>query len=122
MNAIAIFFKLAQRQGEIKRAISVFQSIRSPLTELIDLCRSLLGELGALDEPFSAPLAKYDTRWVQSSLNAVIGSKLVVDGDLGEATQTAVKAFQRTNPPLKVDGFPGVQTAAVLAQKMQELN
>ena len=118
MNPINIFFQLAYRQADIRRAFKIYQTIKSPLTELIDLCRSILGDVGMLDEqanPDPSPLAVYDTKWVQRSLNELMDAGLTVDGDLGIATVNAVKRFQAAHPPLKVDGSPGVQTAAAIA-------
>ena len=118
MNPINIFFQLAYRQADIRRAFAIYKTIKSPLTELIDLCRSILGDIGMLDEqanPDPSPLAVYDTKWVQRSLNELMDAGLTVDGELGVATVNAVKRFQAANPPLRVDGSPGVQTAAAIA-------
>jgi hypothetical protein len=40
-----------------------------------------------------------------------------VDGQLGPRTAAAVRAFQRDNPPLKIDGICGPKTRAKLTQK-----
>lgn len=52
-------------------------------------------------------------RWVQSSLNRIMGANLAVDGISGPATRRAVIAFQRSRG-LAADGIPGPRTAAAL--------
>lgn len=50
---------------------------------------------------------------LQQNLNKVMGSKLVVDGDFGSATDAAVRAFQKKYH-LTVDGQYGPASAAVM--------
>ncbi|MFG2036575.1 peptidoglycan-binding protein [Dactylosporangium sp. NPDC048998] len=50
---------------------------------------------------------------LQTNLNTVMKSGLVVDGQFGPATQTALKAFQ-TKYGLEVDGIYGPKSAAVM--------
>ena len=52
-------------------------------------------------------------RWVQTALNRVIGTRLVVNGALDPPTRSAIRAFQRRQrlPP---NGFPGPRTLALL--------
>lgn len=57
-------------------------------------------------------------KWLQKSLNA-LGATLVVDGDFGEATDSALKSFQRKykdekGNALDVDGIYGHHTARAL--------
>jgi Putative peptidoglycan binding domain len=52
-------------------------------------------------------------RWVQSSLNRVMGLRLAVDGIMGPATRSAVRSFQQRHG-LTVDGIVGPQTEAKL--------
>ncbi len=37
-----------------------------------------------------------------------------IDGKFGKSTEAAVKAYQKANPPLRIDGIVGVKTRAVL--------
>jgi len=53
---------------------------------------------------------------IQKMLNQVLSAKLKVDGIFGEATEQAVKNFQRQKG-LKVDGIVGHQTSGVLEQE-----
>lgn len=124
MNPIAIFFRLVGRQADIRRALAIYGQIKDPLTELIDIIRSLMADVGLLGSVpgFSETLLSgYDTKWVQESLNR-LGANLTIDGNLGPATVEAVKKFQEKHPPLKVDGSPGVQTAAALAAELDKLD
>ena len=52
-------------------------------------------------------------RWVQSSLNKLLGLALAVDGIKGPMTTSAVRSFQQRNG-LIVDGLVGPQTEAAL--------
>ncbi len=52
-------------------------------------------------------------RWVQSSLNRVMGLRLAVDGILGPVTRSAVRNFQQRKG-LAVDGIVGPKTEAAL--------
>src|SRR5262245_4162995 len=54
-------------------------------------------------------------RWVQESLNKVHGTQLVVDGDIGPLTRSAIRSFQQKNG-LSVDGQVGPQTEAALVR------
>jgi murein endopeptidase len=52
-------------------------------------------------------------RWVQSSLNRILGLQLAVDGDIGTQTRSAIRSFQ-SQKGLTVDGIVGAQTEAAL--------
>ena len=52
-------------------------------------------------------------KWVQSSLNQIMGLKLAVDGDLGTQTRSAIRSFQQQQG-LKSDGIVGEQTERAL--------
>ncbi len=52
-------------------------------------------------------------RWVQSSLNRLLGLRLAVDGISGPATRSAVRGFQQKKG-LTVDGIVGPRTEAAL--------
>ena len=77
-----------------------------------------------LDDPWAAsPAWAYETgalsrdevRWVQSTLNRVMGSGLAVDGVIGPATRAAIMDFQR-HEGLDVDGIVGPITMSALQQ------
>ena len=52
-------------------------------------------------------------RWVQGSLNRIMGLRLAVDGDLGPKTRSAIRSFQQRQR-LAVDGKVGPRTEAAL--------
>jgi len=52
-------------------------------------------------------------RWVQQSLNRILGLQLAVDGDAREKTKKAISDFQRQRG-LLVDGLVGTKTEAAL--------
>lgn len=53
------------------------------------------------------------TRWVQQSLNKILGLRLAVDGISGTQTRSAVRSFQQ-QAALTVDGIVGPQTEGAL--------
>ncbi len=52
-------------------------------------------------------------RWVQSSMNQLLGTRLAVDGVAGAQTRAAVRSFQQKQG-LQVDGIAGPATAAAI--------
>jgi peptidoglycan hydrolase-like protein with peptidoglycan-binding domain len=52
-------------------------------------------------------------RWVQSSLNQLLGTRLAVDGVSGPQTRSAIRSFQQRHG-LAVDGVVGARTEAAL--------
>lgn len=56
-------------------------------------------------------------RFLQQSLNTLIGSGLVVDGIFGQLTQDAVVDYQQLNN-LRVDGIVGTQTWNSISQEL----
>ncbi len=54
-----------------------------------------------------------DVRWVQNSLNRILGLRLSVDGNAGPATRSAIRSFQQRQR-LTADGVVGPKTRAAL--------
>ena len=52
-------------------------------------------------------------RWVQQSLNQILGLRLAVDGIIGRQTHSAIRSFQQRQG-LRVDGVVGAQTERAL--------
>ncbi|HJQ68516.1 MAG TPA: peptidoglycan-binding protein [Blastocatellia bacterium] len=73
----------------------------------------LAGHAAAWGGALSEASSNNFVRWVQSSLNRVLGSGLVVDGVVGTKTLTAIRAFQQQQG-LFVDGVVGTKTEAAL--------
>lgn len=73
-----------------------------------------------LPQPEQHPdLVVHDMLWVQHSLNAVQDAGLYPDGSWGRHTSNAVAAFQLSHN-LPVDGIPGDNTKAALADALSE--
>jgi hypothetical protein len=78
-----------------------------------------------LDDPWSVPAQEYETetlgsdevKWVQTSLNRVMGAGLDVDGVVGPMTRGAIMAFQRSEG-LAADGIVGPITKAALQRRV----
>lgn len=54
-----------------------------------------------------------DTRWIQAALNHILGLRLAVDGVMGPATRSAIRAFQQRQG-LAVDGVVGPKTRTAM--------
>lgn len=62
----------------------------------------------------------YSAQWLQESLNKLMGSHLVADGDIGEKTREVVRAYQ-TSRGLEVDGWAGAGTQARILADLEAL-
>lgn len=70
--------------------------------------------------PITAP-TDGDAAWLQTSLNALgTTPELKVDGIIGSATRTAVRAFQRSQK-LRVDGIAGKETVTAVRRALAKL-
>jgi peptidoglycan hydrolase-like protein with peptidoglycan-binding domain len=136
---ISSAFRLMQHWPELKRAYDIWNRIKAPFTEMIDIIRKVGGDVGFLEPDKhpevnrqvimkikESPLGKYGMDWVQETL-AMSGMPggtpgLKVDGDAGPATHAAIKKFQAAHPPLKADGWAGLQTMAVLEMERKRLS
>ncbi len=74
----------------------------------------LAGE--AWEEEISRSSPEY-VRWVQRSLNRIMGLRLTVDGVLGPATRSSIRDFQQRSG-LMVDGAVGPQTEQALVGRV----
>jgi peptidoglycan hydrolase-like protein with peptidoglycan-binding domain len=127
-------FRLMQHWPELKRALALWNQIKTPFTQMIDIIRSVGGDVGLLDPedmPKSiaalkaSPLGRFDMNWIQETLTmtGMPGGtpRLRVDGANGPATQAAIKKFQAAHPPLEPDGWAGLQTLAVMEMERKKL-
>ena len=77
--------------------------------------------------PYSIPVGTFKkgssgvaVKWIQTALNNIMNSGLVVDGDFGSLTETAVKNFQ-TIYAIDVDGVVGNQTIERLKEAWADI-
>ena len=63
-----------------------------------------------------------DASWLQASLNRLGATPpLVVDGIIGAATRTAIRAFQKTKPDLTTNGVANPKTIAAIQSAIAKL-
>lgn len=67
---------------------------------------------GEWEEEVNRNSAEY-AKWIQTSLNKILGLRLAVDGIVGSHTRSAIRSFQRSRG-LVVDGIVGPITEAAL--------
>lgn len=79
------------------------------------MARAMKQDIGNTVRLPGAVTAERDNRWLQESLNKVLGTTLVVDGMYGEATRAAVREFQARHG-LQVDGVAGPITRSRLGE------
>jgi hypothetical protein len=127
-SMIGLALRLVQHYREIERLAPQVVKVATDVQRLMPQIQLVLGqavELGAKIAPelmpaTTAPAPDYDARWLQASLNDVLGINLVVDGIVGPRTRQAIEQFQKQHPPLVVDGWAGVQTMARLAEEVEK--
>jgi lysozyme family protein len=97
-----------------------------PIEEVVDKqlgCAGLIMAMMKLDPSITfaaAPAAAaaqqtFDATWLQTSLNTLGATPpLVVDGILGAATRTALRAFQKSKDGLTANGVANADTVAAL--------
>lgn len=111
MSIITIIFSLLANQAVLAQVLRL----------LAPVIGDLIGKSASGVEVRPADfLSGYDTRWTQSALKRLVAPDLVIDGDYGDDTIIAVKAFQTAHPPLKSDGVAGVQTIATLEVELEK--
>jgi outer membrane protein OmpA-like peptidoglycan-associated protein len=60
-----------------------------------------------------------NVRWLQTSLNQLLGTRLAVDGVAGAQTRAAVRSFQQKRG-LKIDGIAGPATTAAIKAALSQ--
>jgi len=98
-----------------------------PIEEIVDKqvgCAGLIIAMMGLDAsisfgpaaaPAAPPGAPLDARWLQTSLNTLGATPpLIVDGILGAATRTALRAFQKSKDGLTANGVANADTVAAI--------
>lgn len=64
--------------------------------------------------------AGFSAKWLQESLNKLMGTNLVVDGDVGEQTRKVIREYQKSRG-LDVDGWAGAGTQARIFEDLEAL-
>jgi peptidoglycan hydrolase-like protein with peptidoglycan-binding domain len=83
------------------------------LDQLLVSTNEVLAEISApMVQGVNRSSSQY-TRWIQTSLNQILGISLVVDGIMGPQTRNAIRRFQKL-AGLEVDGIVGPKTEAAL--------
>lgn len=111
--------RAAERETRIRDLASRLLDLEPALKEAIAIIadgKVLANEI----MPGLVPAENYSLEWVQSSLNS-LGEHLVIDGDYGEMTKSAVKRFQAAHG-LRVDGWAGPKTFICLVGVLSEKN
>ena len=84
------------------------------MPEIADELAAMAGETGVVATP---PAVNRNSsayiRWVQESLNRILGLRLATDGRMGPQTRSAIRSFQKKQG-LAADGIVGVATEAAL--------
>ncbi len=118
---IRYVIRAAQHEAEIKDLMTRLLDLEPAANELVsifDQAKILANKI----VPGAVPVENYNVEWIQSTLNAVAGEHLVVDGDYGTATRAAVKRFQQARG-LVPDSWVGLKTMSALytlSQAQQE--
>lgn len=79
---------------------------------------SFYAELAGLEREVEVGRSSLEyIRWVQQSLNKILGLRLAADGIMGPATRSAIRSFQQRRA-LAVDGVVGPRTDAAIKQAL----
>ena len=111
-DAISLAMRIITNWREIEKLIPRMMEAFNTIQDAQRLLIQIL--------PMAAQTARiapqgFDVRWLQSSLNTLIGAGLAVDGDYGTNTKAAVTKFQRQNG-LTPDGWAGAVTEAKILE------
>lgn len=82
------------------------------------MARAMKEEIGNLAGIKQAKKDEEEIKWLQESLNKILGTKLVVDGNFGLTTKDTVMQFQKKYG-LQQDGIPGPITKAKIRELLE---
>ena len=127
---LPIIFRLIDLMPKIQQALATRQSVPELVASLAPDLLPILQQVGAqlfpdltLDNRAQAGALAFDpvrVRWIQTSMNKLTGSGLVVDGRYGPATKTVVSEFQLKHG-LVVDGWAGNSTSKVIESELAKV-
>lgn len=140
---MAFSFDIGTILNLIQTAFSVRQTIRDGgdfqtiLTKVLPQIVPIVGQIGNTLFPgltqqqqtqagIQVMFDSDKTKWIQATLNKLTNAGLAVDGKYGNATKSAVTAFQAGRKdadgnPLQVDGWAGLKTQAVMTAELAKL-
>lgn len=126
LKLIPLIMRLIELAPKLQAALKSGGSILTILQQFAPDLIALVQDIGKEIFPALPPAAQADAgalrldiervRSIQGDLNK-LGAALVVDGQYGQATKTAVYAFQQEQG-LAADGWAGPLTVAKIAEKL----
>jgi peptidoglycan hydrolase-like protein with peptidoglycan-binding domain len=106
----------------ILQLVTLFAKNGDAISKILPVVLPLAQQLiGSLQRP-QANAEPMDMRWLQRSLNTLVGAGLEVDGINGEATRRAVRMFQeRFMPNEAADGWAGIKTQTAIIAALEKV-
>ena len=127
MNWISFAFKLISNREKVVELWNQLKPIIQESQDRLPQVNALLNEIDPSLLEGRTPTAQTDqpdtsftVEWMQESLNKLDDADLTVDGDYGEKTREAVRAFQE-NRGLEPDGWAGIKTCVKIYQELQDV-
>lgn len=126
MQAITVSTQVVTDLRQGKPIIETLESVAPAVLAILKaIGADKWGHLAPADQVQAAALQTFDkdtVKFVQDALNklGLATPALVVDGDIGELTQVAIRSFQ-TDAKVTVDGWPGPETLAALHAAINNL-
>lgn len=98
-----------------------YETTRGDINEEFELLPELLEfEPEFQFEEVISPISNY-IKWIQSSLNRIMGLRLIVDGNIDPVTRSAIRSFQKMNG-LTDYGIIGPETETLLIQLLSRMS
>lgn len=132
MNEAQLFWRLMPIIGvylnhrtQVSTALGLLTRPLAEVNDVLPLALKNAAPAYAEAQPYisqlltGGPLPDYSVQWVQRKLNQLTGSKLTVDGDIGDETKRVVKDFQ-ASVGASVDGWPGPETLMHIVRELQK--
>lgn len=109
---------LTELNKDNPKLVPVFENLGK---ELFPNAKDLITSVAAVADALFDPNG---TKWLQKTLNTLMGASLTVDGVYGKMTKAAVTQFQTDNQPTTgtIDGWAGPKTKKVMVEKLGEQN
>lgn len=125
---LPIIFRLIELLPKLQATLAQKQSVPELVAKLAPDLLPILQQIGGQLFPgltgaasAQAGALAFDperVRWIQASMNQLMGSTLVVDGRYGAATKAVVSDFQAKHG-LTADGWAGNNTSAAIEAELK---